>query len=154
MSIRTIILLGVFGAPYAYLAWYWAECFSTRCLIDGDMIFATMIAAVALPVLLIIFGGALAFCGARKVSEGVKGRNTASVASGGIGASIGYKMLAAGIPGVLVILYFVLDTPEPGRDRLGRICEKTRSGEVCRPDPDADRPSMIEQLNQRKQRGW
>ncbi|AWW72805.1 hypothetical protein CD351_00015 [Erythrobacter sp. KY5] len=154
MSMRTVILLGAFTAPYAYLVWYWTDCFSTRCLIDGDMIFATMIAVVALPVLLIIFGGALAFGGARKVSEGVTGRNAARVASGGMGASIGFKMLAAGIPGVLVLLYFALDTPEPGRDRLGRICEKTRSGEICRPDPNVDRPSTIEQLNERKQRGW
>ncbi|MCL9999051.1 MAG: hypothetical protein NBV68_06690 [Erythrobacter sp.] len=55
--------------------------------------------------------------------------------------------MVAMLPACAALLGVLLYTPEPGRDRLGRICEKREGSTICRPDPDADRPSQLDRLN-------
>jgi hypothetical protein len=157
MSLRPIILLALLGLPYGYLAIYWISCFVSQCQFDGHIIFYTLIALLALPFLMLIIGGVLALGGARRVvAVGVSGiaKPGAAVAGtlGGVRFWIGLSLMIAAIPACVALLYLALDTPEPGRDRLGRICEKNGGMTVCRPDPDADHPSELDLLNRELRR--
>lgn len=49
--------------------------------------------------------------------------------------------------GRIALLSIVFDTPEDGRDRLGRICETNGGSTNCRPDPAADHRSELARAN-------
>lgn len=147
-----IILLAVLGLPYGYLLLEWGMCLAGACQIDGHTIFYTLVALFALPFVLAIIGGAFALGGARRVmgaaSPGQGGaRRIVDGTRGGVRFWIGISLMVAMLPACAALLGIVLYTPEPGRDRLGRICEKSGGVINCRPHPDADRPSELEQLN-------
>jgi hypothetical protein len=157
MSKKAIIPLAILAAPYAYLAYFWVSCFSTRCSFDPNMILCTLVAVIALPVVMLITGVGFAAGGVRRLraakAEATSGQGGGEGRGSGVaGLSIGLWLLAGAIPGCLGLLYIALDTPPPGRDRLGRICEKTNSGEVCRPDPEADHPTTLEMANRQLRR--
>lgn len=152
MFSRSAILPAIFGAPYAYLAYYWYSCFSANCLLDGDMILMTGIAIVALPVVLIILGTRLLVGGTRSLKHAAREGTASDAVRGGVGFSLGLKMVLAGVPACAVLIYLALDTPLPGRDRLGRICEETSRGTHCRPDPGANHPSELERINAMRRR--
>jgi len=157
MSLRSIILLALLGLPYGYLAIYWSSCFVSQCQFDGDVIFYTLIALLALPFLMLIIGGVLAMGGARRVVEAGASRSaTPRVAAAGmIGGArlwVGLALMMTAIPACAALLYFALDTPEPGRDRFGRICKKEGGATICRPDPSADHPSELDLLNRELRR--
>ncbi|MBU7579236.1 MAG: hypothetical protein KAF27_02020 [Porphyrobacter sp.] len=155
MSLRTIILLAVLGLPYGALALKWAACLAGGAQIDGHLIFYTLAALVALPFVMAIMGGTLALGGARRVASAAGPRRAGGRAEdriiegtrGGVRLWIGMAVLLSALPACAAILFLLLDTPEPGRDRLGRICETDGGTTTCRPDPDADRPSEIDMLN-------
>lgn len=147
-----IILLAVLGLPYGYLLLEWGACFVGTCRVDGHTIFYTLVALFALPFVLAIIGGALALGGARRVmgaaASGQGGaRRIIAGTRGGVRFWIGTSLMVAVLPACAALLGILLYTPEPGRDRLGRICEKSEGATICRPDPDADRPSELDQLN-------
>ena len=74
---------------------------------------------------------------------------------GGVQYWIGLAVMLTALPACAGLLYIILDTPEEGRDRLGRICESDGGSTTCRPDPDADRPSELDMLNAaRKRQKW
>ncbi|TAD71524.1 MAG: hypothetical protein EAY70_14085 [Sphingomonadales bacterium] len=157
MSRRMIVLLALLGLPYGYLALYWTSCFATRCQSDGHKIFYTLVALGALPFLMAFIGGVFALGGARRVRTAAASRTPTSAtviegARGGAGLWIGVSLMASALPACAALLYLVLDTPEPGRDRLGRICETSSGSTTCRPDPEADRPSELEQINHLRER--
>lgn len=155
-----IILLAVLGLPYGYLLLEWGACFVGTCRADGHTIFYTLVALFALPFVLAIVGGAFALGGARRVmgaaSPGSGGAaRIVDGTRGGVRFWAGISLMVAMLPACAALLGIVLYTPEPGRDRLGRICEKRAGSTICRPDPDADRPSELEQLNAvAKRRKW
>jgi hypothetical protein len=160
MSWRMIILLAVLGLPYGYLLLAWGRCFVGACQFDGHLIFYTLVAVCALPFVLAIIGGALALGGARRVvgapsTGGRSGQRMIEGARGGVRFWVGISLMGAMLPACAALLGLVLYTPEPGRDRLGRICEKRGSSTICRPDPDADRPSELDRINAaRKRQRW
>jgi hypothetical protein len=152
MSSRMIILLAVLGLPYGYLLLEWGRCLVGVCQIDGHMIFYTLVAVCALPFVLAIIGGALALGGARRVvgAPSTGGGGAARMvegARGGVRFWVGVALMAAILPACAALLGLVLDTPEPGRDRLGRICETSSGATTCRPDPDRKGNSELEMLN-------
>jgi len=153
MSRRMIIALAVLGLPYGYLLLVWSACLvGAECQLDGHKIFYTLVALFALPFVLVIVGGAFALGGARRVmgaaSPGQGGaRRIIDGTRGGVRFWIGISLMVAMLPACATLLGIVLYTPEPGRDRLGRICERSGGVTTCRPDPDADRPSELDQLN-------
>lgn len=153
MWTRFLITLGIFAPVYVYLAYYWTTCLSTQCQISGDMIMFTLVAMIAAPVILLLAGVGLALGGVGKLREGVKAKSAGQTANASVGLALGFKLMVVAVPAVAALAYLALDIPEEGRDRLGRICEKTRSGEVCRPDPDADRPSELDRINALRKRG-
>ena len=157
MSVRMISLLALLGLPYGYLVLYWSSCIVTGCQFDGHKIFYTLVALIALPFVMLVIGGAFALGGARRVRGAAASRTAPDAAAiegarGGVRFWIGVSLMVAALPACAALLYLVLDTPEPGRDRLGRICEETGSSTICRPDPDADHPSELEQANRALQR--
>lgn len=157
MSKRSIIVLALLCLPYGYLAIFWSSCFVATCKLDGDMVFQTFLAIAALPFVMLISGGVLSLGGARRIVEaGPSGsaapRTTDVNTKAGLRLSIGLWLMIVAIPGSAALLYLALDTPEPGRDRLGRICEQTGGLTVCRPDPDANHPSELDQLNRMMKR--
>jgi hypothetical protein len=147
-----IILLAVLGLPYGYLLLAWGRCLVGACQVDGHMIFATLVAVFALPFVLAIIGGALALGGARRVvgapSAGGRGaQRLAEGARGGVRFWVGISLMVAMLPACAALLGLVFDTPEPGRDRLGRICETSGGTTTCRPDPDRKGRSELDMLN-------
>jgi hypothetical protein len=157
MSRWKIILLAVLALPYGYLLLEWSACFAGACQLDGHKIFYTLVALVALPFVLAIMGGVLAVGGARRVVSAVatgggEAERIVDSARGGVRLWIGIALLVAMLPACMAILGIALYTPEPGRDRLGRMCEKSGGATVCRPDPDANHPTEIEMLNRHRKR--
>lgn len=153
-----IIVLAVLALPYGYLALYWGQCLLGACRFDGHMLFYSFVALVAIPFIMAFIGGGLALRGARRLRgaaapSGPAARSTlAQGVRGGIGLWIGTALLTSAVPACAALLMLMLDTPEEGRDRLGRICETKGSVTTCRPDPDADHPTPLEQANRARQR--
>lgn len=155
MSRGMILLLAVLGLPYGYLAVYWTVAITTRGPFTGNMLFFSLVALAALPFVLAFIGGALALGGARQTAAaaaaGVAGSAVPHVAAdavrGGARLWIGWSVLTAAVPACIALLFLVFDTPEEGRDRLGRICESDGSSTTCRPDPDAKWPSDLDRAN-------
>lgn len=152
MSLRMTMLLTLLGLPYGYLLLQWSGCLFATCRLDGHLLFYTFVGVVALPFVMLILGGALTLGGARQVvqagaSERPTLRSAVEGTRGGLRFWIGLPLMIAAVPACASLLYLALDTPVPGRDRLGRICEKTGGATVCRPDPEADHPTELEKLN-------
>ena len=139
MSRRAVIVCLLLVLPYAYVALYWAVrlFFCHDCRISGDMIFYTLVLLFATPIVLIVVGGTAFFSAKRGVEDSLARQDYAGAGVSGGCAVLGLKALVAG--GVLLagFLFYWLDAPEPGRDRLGRICEESANGSRihCRPDP-------------------
>lgn len=152
-----IIQLALLALPYGYLVFYWTGCVATSCRFDGHMLFYTFVALIAVPFVMLMIGGGFLLGGARRVRGAVTSQSPTPAtviegARGGVGFWIGLSLMIAALPACASLLFLMLDTPEPGRDRLGRICEQNGSSITCRPDPDADHPSELEQANRELQR--
>ena len=152
MSLRSIILFAVLGLPYGYLLVRWSAVLAGATPADGHLVFYTLAGLVALPFVMAMVGGTLALGGARRVMGAASFGNTGpealgEVARGGLRYWIGLSLLLAALPACAALLILAFDTPEEGRDRLGRICERDGGAITCRPDPEADRPSEIDMLN-------
>jgi hypothetical protein len=160
MSRWMIILLAVLALPYGYLAVYWTVAVTTQGQFTGNMLFLTFIALVALPFLIAIIGGGVMMGGALRLREAaVSGAPTPDKvlrgAGGGLRFWIGLSLLLTALPTAATLLFRMLDTPEEGRDSLGRICETTGSRTTCRPDPAVERPSELDRINAaRKRKQW
>ena len=160
MSLRMIILLAVLGLPYGYLLVQWSACLVGPCRVDGHLIFYTLVGLVALPFVMATVGGAMVMGGARRmagaaVTPRIGAASVRDGVRGGVQYWIGLAVMLTALPACAGLLYIILDTPEEGRDRLGRICESDGGSTTCRPDPDADRPSELDMLNAaRKRQKW
>jgi hypothetical protein len=160
MSLRMIILLAVLGAPYGYLLVQWSACLVGPCRFDGYLIFYTFVGLVALPFVMATVGGAMIMGGARRVAGAAASRRSGTDSlrdgvRGGVQYWIGLVVMLTALPACVGLFYMILDTPEEGRDRLGRICETDGGKTTCRPDPDADRPSELDMINAaRKRQRW
>jgi hypothetical protein len=155
-----MILLALLALPYGYLVLYWGNCAVGGCQFDGHMLFYTFVALLAVPFVMLMIGGGVMLGGARRVHEAATSRNvTPSTlvegARGGLRFWIGLSLLMAALPACIALVTIIADTPEEGRDRLGRICETEGSRTTCRPDPAADRPSELDRINAaRKRERW
>lgn len=160
MTLRMIILLAVLGLPYGYLLVQWGACLVGPCRVDGHLIFFTFVGFVALPFVMATVGGAMLMGGARRVAGAAVTRRSGASSvrdgvRGGVQYWIGLVVMLTALPACAGLFYIIFDTPEEGRDRLGRICETYGGSTTCRPDPDADRPSELDMLNAtRKRQRW
>ena len=145
MSRWMIILLALVALPYGYLVVYWSGCLVTGCRFDGHMLFYSFV---------VMMGGARRLRAA--ASPGLSVPAAAKQATGGsLRFGIGLVLLVTALPTCGALFYYMLYTPEEGRDQLGRICETKGSSTTCRPDPEADHPSELEMINAaRKRRQW
>ena len=151
MSRRALIVCLLLALPYAYVTFYWARLIIAcrECSISGDMIFLTLALLFATPIVLIIAGGT-AFWSARKgAAASLERGDYAGAAKSGGCAYFGLRSLVSGAVLLAAGLWLLLDAPEPGRDRLGRICEESPNGSSvrCRPDPDR-KTSTLDQINE------
>ncbi|MDT8279005.1 MAG: hypothetical protein RQ806_00460 [Erythrobacter sp.] len=160
MSRWMITLLALLALPYGYLVLYWTSCIATGCRFDGHMLFYSVVAVIAVPFVMLMIGGGVMMGGARRIQQAATSRNptpatVAKGAGGGLRFWIGLVLVISALPACAGLFYFMLYTPEEGRDSLGRICETKGSSTTCRPDPEADRPSELDRINAaRKRRQW
>lgn len=160
MSRWMMILLALLALPYGYLALYWSDCLVNGCRFDGHMLFYSFIALLAIPFVMATIGGGVLMGGARGMREAVVSgspfpEKVRQGVGGGLRFWIGLSLLLTALPSGAALLFLILDTPEEGRDSLGRICETEGSRTTCRPDPDAERPSELDRINAaRKRKQW
>lgn len=145
---RTLFVALICLAPYAHMIATWASGAN----ISGNFLLWSLILVFASPAVLAVIAFSAARSGFAMLRSGITERNPLAAAVGG---TIAYKLAGIMVTGVLTALWIgwvFLAPPEPGRDRLGRICEKTDTGStVCRPDPAANRPTELERANRRFQ---
>jgi hypothetical protein len=155
-----ILLLALVALPYGYLVVYWSGCLVTGCRFDGHMLFYSFVALMAAPFVMLMIGGGVMMGGAGRLraaaSPGLSAPAAAKQATGGtLRFAIGLVLLVTALPTCGALFYYMLYTPEEGRDQLGRICETNGSRTTCRPDPEADHPTELEMINAaRKRKQW
>ena len=160
MSRWMMILLALLALPYGYLVLYWGSCAVGGCRFDGHMLFYSFVALIAAPFVMAMIGGGVMMGGADRLraagSPGLSAPAAAKRATGGtLRFAMGLVLLLTALPTCGALFYYMLYTPEEGRDQLGRICETNGSTTTCRPDPAADRPSELDRINAaRKRRQW
>ena len=157
MSRRALIVCLLLALPYAYVAAYFGYriLWCHECQISGDMIFLALALLFATPIVMVV-GGGTAFWSARKgMTASVERGDIAGAAGSGGCAYFGLRFLISGAVLLAAGLWWVLDAPEPGRDRLGRICEESPNGSSvrCRPDPER-KTSTLDQINEARRKEW
>ncbi|MBX7514342.1 hypothetical protein K3179_07225 [Qipengyuania sp. GH38] len=156
MSRRAKIICAILVLPYLYVAYLWWEILSSeRGLLTGDVIFYTLALLVLTPLVMVLAGGTAFVSARRNTKASLAQHDYASAAKSGGCAYYGLRALISG--GLLLagMVWWVLDTPEPGRDRLGRICEESPNGSSvrCRTDPERKK-SALEQANEKRRQEW
>lgn len=145
---RTILVALICLAPYAHMIATWASGAN----ISGNFLLWSLILVFASPAVLAVIAFSAMRSGLAVLRSGITDHNPLATAVGG---TIAYKLAGIMVTGILTTLWIAwvfLAPPEPGRDRLGRICEETGTGStVCRPDPAANHPSELERANRRLQ---
>ncbi|WAT16778.1 hypothetical protein OZN62_07440 [Aurantiacibacter sp. MUD11] len=150
MSRKAIIFLLLCLAPYAYVAFRWAACFSA-CRVDGHLVLHTLVLIFAIPFLMAIWGTVFVIKGARAAKTGVVEQRPVEAGIGAYVTKVAAAVAIVGGIGSFYMLQLWFDEPDPGRDRLGRICETSGSVTTCRPDPE-NRRDPLDMLNEQRRR--
>ncbi|MBX7497133.1 hypothetical protein K3172_14840 [Qipengyuania sp. 6B39] len=146
MSRRMAVIVALVSAPYFYLIYRFLYC-DTCVLTGNDWLYALGL-ALALPFILAAFAFGGLVGGVRTARGGLQERRAGQTVRG---AASTWISLAIFIPAALAayaIYNLFLSEPEPGRDRLGRICEENPGGGsgTCRPDPER-KTDLLDRLN-------
>lgn len=156
MSRRATIICTLLVLPYLYLAyWWWSVLSSDNGVFSNELIVWSLGLMFLSPVVLVLLGGTAFISGTRNTKASMAQHDYQGAATSGGCAYFGLRALIAGAVLLAGMAWWVLDTPEPGRDRLGRICEKSPTGSStrCRPDPERKK-SALDQANEKRQQEW
>ncbi len=148
MSRLAILLVLLCIAPYLHMYYVWFHC---DCSVSGDYAFWSLLLLLGSPVVLAIIALATLGGSMRALRSGLKKGDMRSIAGGGIGTYWGVSVAVFGIVVSVLVLYPFFEEPEPGRDKLGRICDTNELGtsRTCRPDPDREGGSTFADLEKK-----